>query len=179
VSHDTFGVDDGSGLVLVDPEGAEIKTARKSVITEGDYRKSEWTLIEGETLYVLGEHVTLGGPNAVMDRQADLTSLLAEWKKDKAVLLARFDATRDGEIDLDEWESVRREAAKEIDRQHLDIRLKDGIHLMRKPKHGRPYLIANQVVKALVSHYRLWSWLHLLLLGSALAGLIVNQQMAY
>jgi hypothetical protein len=50
---------------------------------------------------------------------------------------------------------------------------------MRKPEHGRPYLIANQVVNALVRHYRLWSWLHLLLLVSALAGLIANQQMAY
>jgi hypothetical protein len=149
------------------------------VITEGGYRKSEWTLIEGETLYVLGEHVTLGGPNAVLDRQADLASLLAEWKKDKASLLARFDANHDGAIDLDEWERARREAANEIDRQHLDIRLKDGIRLIRKPGHGRPYLIANRAVKALVSHYRLWSWLHLLLLVSALAGLIVNQRMVY
>jgi len=31
VSHDTFGVDDDSGSVLVDPEGAEILTSRKQV----------------------------------------------------------------------------------------------------------------------------------------------------
>ena len=179
VSHDTFGVDDGSGHVLVDPEGAEIKTARKSVITEGGYRKTEWTLIEGETIYVLGEHVTLGGPNAVLDKQADLASLLAEWKKDKSKLLARFDANRDGEIDLDEWERARLEASNEIDRMHLDIRMKDGIHLIRKPGHGRPYLIANREVKNLVRHYRVWSWLHLLLMCSALAGLIANQQMTF
>jgi hypothetical protein len=179
VSHDTFGVDDGSGHVLVDPEGAEIKTARKSVITEGGYRKTEWTLIEGETIYVLGEHVTLGGPNAVLDKQADLASLLAEWKKDKSKLLARFDANRDGEIDLDEWERARLEASNEIDRMHLDIRMKDGIHLIRKPGHGRPYLIANREVKILVRHYSVWSWLHLLLMCSALAGLIANQQMTF
>src|SRR5512143_4069729 len=71
VSHDTFGVDDGSGLMLVDPEGAEILTSRKQVSTAGDYRKTEWTLLEGETIYVIGEHVSLGGPNAVLDNKTD------------------------------------------------------------------------------------------------------------
>ncbi|MDP2057122.1 MAG: hypothetical protein Q8K35_05110, partial [Thiobacillus sp.] len=46
VSHDTFGVDDDSGSVLVDPDGAEILTSRKQVSNAGGYRKSEWTLIE-------------------------------------------------------------------------------------------------------------------------------------
>ncbi|MFN3716881.1 MAG: hypothetical protein ACK4R8_09190, partial [Thiobacillus sp.] len=95
--------------------------------------------------------------------------LLADWKRDKAALLARFDANRDGEISLDEWENARKAAADEVDRAHFDIRLKDGVHLMRKPAHGRPYLIANRDMHALVRHYRLWSRAHLILLGAALA----------
>jgi len=172
-SHDTFGISDGSGLLLVDPEGAEIMTSRKQVSTAGGYRRTEWTLIEGETLYVIGEHVTLGGPNAVLDRKADLATLLTEWKADKAALLARFDANRDGEISLDEWEAARRAASAEVDRSHLDIRLKDGIHLMRQPAHGRPFLIANREVTALVRHFRLWSWGHLVLMLAALLGLML------
>lgn len=171
VSHDTFGVDDGSGLMLVDPDGAEILTSRKQVSTAGGYRKTEWTLIEGETIYVIGEHVTLGGPNAVLDKKADLATLLTEWKRDKAALLARFDADRDGEISLDEWERARQAASEEVDRAHLDIRLKDGIHLVRKPAHGRPFLIANREVTALARHFRLWSWAHLALTLAALLGL--------
>ena len=171
ISDDTFGVDDGSGQLLVDPEGAEILTTRKQVSQQGEYRRTEWTLIENETIYVVGEHVTLGGPNATLDRKADLTDLLAEWKRDKSALLARFDADRDGEISLDEWEAARKVASDEVDRAHLDIRLKDGVHLMRKPVHARPYLIANRDVNALVRHYRLWSWVHLGLLGAALAAL--------
>lgn len=171
ISHDTFGVDDGSGQLLVDPEGAEILTQRKQVSQQGDYRRTEWTLIENETIYVIGEHVTLGGPNAVLDKQADLAELLADWKRDKRTLLARFDADRDGEISLDEWENARKAASDEIDRVHLDIRLNDGVHLMRKPTHGRPYLIANRDVHALVRHYRLWSWAHLAFLGTALTAL--------
>lgn len=170
VSHDTFGMDDGSGSVLVDPEGAEILTSRKQVSTSGGYRKTEWTLIEGETLYVVGEHVTLGGPNAVLDKKADLSSLLAEWKADRRGLLARFDTDRDGEISEEEWELARKAASDEVDRSHLDIRMKDGIHLMRRPAHGRPYLIANREVAALVRHFRLWSWAHLALLLGALLG---------
>ncbi len=171
VSHDTFGVDDGSGSVLVDPDGAEILTPRKQVSNVGGYRKTEWTLIEGETIYVIGEHITLGGPNAVLDKQADLGTLLAEWKRDKTALLARFDTDRDGEISLDEWTHARQAASDEIDRSHLDIRLSDGIHLIRKPAPGRPFLIANREVTALVRHYRLWSWAHLILMMASLLGL--------
>jgi hypothetical protein len=171
ISHDTFGVSDGSGQLLIDPDGAEILTSRKQVSNTGGYRKTEWTLIEGETMYVIGEHVTLGGPNAVLDKKVDVATLLAEWKRDKTALLARFDANRDGEISLDEWERARQAASDEVDRAHLDIRLKDGIHLMRQPAHGRPFLIANREVTALVRHFRLWSWAHLVLIMAALLGL--------
>ncbi|MHB1085573.1 MAG: hypothetical protein ACYCZA_12130 [Thiobacillus sp.] len=173
VSYDTFGVDDGSGSVLVDPDGAEILTPRKQVSNSGNYRKTEWTLIEGETIYVIGEHVTLGGPNAVLDKKADLGTLLDEWKRDKTTLLARFDADHDGEISLDEWTRARQAASDEIDRTHLDIRLRDGIHLVRKPAHGRPFLISNREVTALVRHFRFWSWAHLALMISALLGLTI------
>lgn len=172
ISHDTFGMDDGSGSVLVDPDGAEIITSRKQVSSAGGYRKTEWTLIEGETVYVIGEHITLGGPNAVLDKKADLATLLAEWKTDKTALLARFDANRDGEISMQEWERARQTASDEVDRAHLDIRLKDGIHLMRKPAHGRPFLIANRDVTELVQHFRWWSWVHLILTMAASIGLM-------
>jgi hypothetical protein len=171
VSHDTFGMHDGSGLALIDPDGAEILTSRKQVSTAGGYRKTEWTLIENETIYVIGEHIALGGANAVLDRKTDLSTLLADWKADKVALLARFDTNRDDEISLDEWERVRKAASDEVARMHLDIRLKDGIHLIRKPAHGRPFLIANREVTALVRHFRLWSWAHLALIMAAVAGL--------
>ena len=171
VSDDTFGVDDGSGLLLVDPDGAEILTSRKQVSQQGNYRRTEWTLIENETLYVIGEHITLGGPNAILDKRADMADLLAEWKRDKRTLLARFDTDRDGEISLDEWERARKAASDEVDRAHLDIRLKDGVHLIRKPAYRRPFLIANRDMHALVRHYRFWSWAHLGAVAAALAAL--------
>ena len=176
VSPDTFGVDDGSGRILVDPEDAEIITPRKQISHSGGYRTTEWTLIEGETIYVIGEHVTLGGPHAMLDKNADLSTLLAEWKQDKVALLAGFDADRDGEISLDEWSHARETASAEVDRNHLDIRLSEGIHLMRKPAYGRPFLIANREVIALVRHFRLWSWAHLVFMLAALLGLMLIER---
>lgn len=172
MSHDTFGVNDGSGMMLIDPDGAEILTSRKQVSRDGNTRRTEWTLIAGETLYVIGEHATLGGANASLDKRADIAELLAEWKRDRPALLSRFDSNRDGEIDLAEWEVARRLAAEEIDRAHLNIRLQDGVHIMRQPGHRRPYLIANRAVEALTRHYRGWSVLHLTLLSGSVAALV-------
>jgi hypothetical protein len=62
VSHDIFGVNDGSGQLLVDPEGAEILTSHRQVSHADHTRTPEWTLIEGEPIYVIGEHVTLAAP---------------------------------------------------------------------------------------------------------------------
>ena len=171
LSHDTFGVEDGSGMILVDPDDAEILTSHKQVSEQGDYRHTEWTLIAGETLYVIGEHVTLGGANAVLNKSEDVAELLAEWKKDRPALLARFDADRDGEIDLDEWEAARRAAGEEIDRTHFDIRQKDGVHLMRKSAH-RPFLIANRKVAALIRHYQLWLAYHLIVMTGSIGGIL-------
>lgn len=173
MSHDTFGMEDGSGNILIDPEGAEILAPRKQVMTSGEFRKTEWTLIEGDPIYVIGDHVTLGGPNAVLDKKADLSTLLAEWKTDRVSLLARFDTDRNGDISLDEWEHARQRASDEVDRAHLDIRLKSGIQLLRKPAHGRPFLIANREVTALIRHFWLWSWIHLGLTISAVFGLML------
>jgi hypothetical protein len=120
---------------------------------------------------VIGEHITLGGANAALTASEDVAELLADWKKDRPTLLARFDANRDGEIDMDEWEAVRRAAAAEIHRNHFDIRQKDGVHLMRKSAH-RPFLIANRKVESLIRHYQLWLVYHLVVLTGAIGGLV-------
>ncbi len=172
ISHDTFGLDDGTGMMLVDPDDAEILTSRKQVSQRGDCRHTEWTLIAGETLYVIGEHITLGGASVQLDSSADIAAMLAEWKKDRPTLLARFDRNRDGEIDMDEWEVARREAAAEVGNAHFELRQKDGVHLMRKPADRRPFLIANRKVEAMIRHYKMWSAIHLLLLFGALGGIV-------
>lgn len=172
MSHDTFGVDDGTGMMLVDPDDAEILTSRKQVTEQGDCRRTEWILLVEETIYVIGEHITLGGAHAVLNKSEDIAELLAEWKKDRPTLLARFDTNRDGEINMDEWDAARRLAADEVKRAHFEQRQKDGVHLMRKPADGRPFLIANRKVEAVIRHYKMWSAIHLVILAGALGGIV-------
>lgn len=160
-SHDTFGLQDATGLVLIDPDGAEILTSRKEVWIEGDYRKTEWTLIEGEPLYALGEHVTVGGAQADLDRRGDISALLAEWKQDKVRLLKRFDHNQDGEIDMAEWALARKAAELEVEQNQLQVSQQDGVHVLRKPRDGRPFLVANRLPRQLVQHYQIWSWVYL------------------
>lgn len=168
-SHDHMLLLDGSGRCLVDPDGAEIHSSHYKIWTEGNYRNTEWLIQSGDPLYVIGDHHTLGGANSDLDLRSDLSALLAEWKRDPAELLTRFDADRNGQIDAQEWQQAQREAERQITAQHREIRSRDGVHVMRRPQHGRLYLVANQSPQKLARHYRVWSWAHLtLILGGGI-----------
>lgn len=166
VSIERFGLDDGTGMALLDPDDAEIITSNKQVVKNDHFRQTEWTLIEGETLYVLGEHVAVGGANAELDLRQDVSGLLGEWKQDRPGLAKRFDLNGDGEISLQEWQLARRAAQRQIEREHNEIRLQGSTHLIRKP-HGRMFLIANRTPEQMASRYRYWAWAHLCLLIAA------------
>lgn len=159
-STEVFSLDDGSGNALIDPAGAEIITTNKQVTINGQYRNTEWTLIEHETLYVLGEHATIGGANAALDSRQDTSDLLAAWKHEEKELLARFDKDGSGNIDMKEWQLARLAARLEIERRHDEARLEQGIHVLRKPS-DRLFLISNHSPDALEARYRMWAWVHL------------------
>jgi hypothetical protein len=163
ISTEIFGLDDGTGIALVDPNGAEVIASKKQVSIKGSYRHTEWTLIEGEKLYAIGEHSTVGGANADLDLRQAVSSLLAEWKQDKAGLLHRFDGDGDANISQAEWELARHAAHKAVAHERQQIQLMTGTHLMKKPA-GRLFLIANRTPEEMVSRYRLWAWAHLALL---------------
>ena len=66
------------------------------------------------------------------------------------------DLNKDGRIDLREWEHAVLEAKREVARQHGEIRLRDGVHLLRKPKDGRLFLLSNLPEERLARKYVLW-----------------------
>ena len=171
-SDETILLDDGSGQCYVDPDQAEILTSHKQVWTKGGYRYTEYVLSPLDTLYVLGEFTTLGGANSDLDFKGDLNALLTEWKRDSARLLARFDLDKNGRIDPKEWELALLAAKREVARQHGEIRLRDGVHLLRKPRDGRLLLISNLPEESLARKYVLWGWFHLLTLVAAGGGAV-------
>jgi hypothetical protein len=170
-STETFLLRDGSGECVVDPEDAEILTRHKRTWHEGRLRYTEWTLIERDPLYALGEFVTLS-VHAELNARTDVADLLAQWKRDRPQLLARFDADGDGEISLDEWEEARREAKAEVARQHREFRLAGNVaHVLRRPADGRLYLLTNLEPERLARRYRYWAWAHLAVMLAAVAAL--------
>ncbi len=160
-SDSLFGVDDGTGRVLVDPERAEVITTHCHTWYEGDYKHVEEQLFPSDRIYVLGDFATMGGAGSDLSLKDDVAALLAEWKRNQPMLLERFDLDKDGQIDLQEWDLARRAAQREVEKQHRDIRQQPGIHVMRAPADGRHYLIANLSPQQLHRKYVFWGWFHL------------------
>ena len=175
-SQDYFLLVDDTGQCVVSPEGAEVITDLKETWTQGDYRHTEWLLVPKGKLYAVGDFSTTSGAVADVDERADVSDLLAEWKRDKTALLQRFDRNHDGEIDMKEWERARLEAQQEVRRRYTEGRAAttEGVHLLRQPRDGRLFLLANELPDKLGRHFAFWSGLHLaVFLGAGAAALFM------
>jgi hypothetical protein len=170
VSDQPFLIRDATGQCVVDPDGAEMVIANRKVWTEGDFRYTEWTLLPGTQICALGDFATVGGANSDLDLNADLSTLLAEWKKNQPELARRFDLNHDGTVDLKEWELARRAARREIEARHREIRMTSGTNVLRRPANGHLFLVSDYMMDKLIRRYRIWSWVHVLIFCGASAG---------
>jgi hypothetical protein len=159
-SSEPFVIADKGAQCVIDPEGAEVICARKKTWTHGRYRYTEWLLLPHERIYALGNFVTVGGANSDLDPESDVSELLAEWKKDQPELLKRFDLDRSGTLDLKEWELARRQAIREVEANHREIRSSPGINVLRSPTDGRLFLLSNDTPKNIRFKFELWAWAH-------------------
>ncbi|MBI4204255.1 MAG: hypothetical protein HY527_04445 [Betaproteobacteria bacterium] len=168
-SNEHFLLVDDTGECVVSPDGADVMTDRKETWTQGDYRHTEWLLLPKGRLYAIGEFSTTSGAVAALDERADVSDLLTEWKNDKAQLLKRFDLNQDGEIDMKEWERARLDAQQEVRRRQAEGRAAttEGVHLLRKPRDGRLFLLANEFPDKLGRRFAFWSTAHLLVFFGA------------
>lgn len=168
-SDDPFLLIDDTGQCVIDPQSAEIITSRVETWTDGDRRYTEWLLLPQDTLYALGQFATIGGAGSELDFDGDVGALLAAWKRNQPQLLKRFDLDRDGSIDLKEWRLARRQARREVEASHREIRASSDVNIMRRPADGRLFLLSNQVPDKLVTRYQLWSWVHVAIVCGATA----------
>jgi hypothetical protein len=170
-SDDSFLLDDGSGLCLIDPENAEVLTRSTQVSMDGnDYRCTESLILPNERVYAIGEFSTIGGETADLNLEKDVSELLSTWKHNKPDLLARFDLDRDGQIGEKEWMLARAQARREVRKTHNEIRTQPGTHMLHQPRDGRLFLISNIDAAKLVWRYKFWAWLHLAVLIGAVVG---------
>jgi hypothetical protein len=168
---------DDTGHCVISPDGAEVLTNEHRSWEEGDRRYNEWLLLPRGVLYAIGEFATsTAHVISAREERDDTSALLAQWKQDQKRLLELFDLDRDGQIDMQEWELARLQAQREVRKQHtsLQSRSTEGTHILRKPKDGRLFLLANEMPDNLGARYRIWSWVHLVIfIGAGCSGLIM------
>lgn len=168
-TDDSFMLRDDTGSCVIDPEQAEIITDHRDQWSRDGYRYTEWTLALRDKLYVIGQFRT--GSALQFDTRAELSALLAEWKRDMPALRARFDLDQNGEIDMEEWELARQAAMREVAKQKLEAQSLPDMHFISRPPDGRLYLISNLSPEKLFRRYLIWAWAHLVIFFAALGGI--------
>lgn len=170
VSDHLFALADGAAQCVIDPEGAEcIKTRRD--VWHGDqggariyaafgigatYRYTEQRIMPGEELHVIGGFRTVGGLREAPDTKRDVAELLERWKRDPQ-RMDLFDRRRNGRIDPDEWEAVRRAAYLHVQREQLEQATHPDVHLMSNTGDpARPFIIAAFREESRLIRYFQW-----------------------
>lgn len=190
-SDSLFYLVDATGRCAVDPEGAKVTPSARDVwygnsrypggIDTGSgwlqftglsqfgrqFRYTEKRIEPGDPLYALGDFTTHGGAGADFDRNAEVREVLSEWKKNHAELLARFDADKDGNIDLDEWDAARDAAGQEVDTKRAQVSVAPPIDVLGHARGSRnPFIIAAKTEAEMLARFH-WSAVGLGLLALA------------
>lgn len=178
-SDSLFLLVDTTGQCVIDPQGASIDPSLRrqwrgttprpqqipqgrSLIQFGDYRYTEKLLSVGAPLYALGQFRSQTA-HLDINESADTAALLREWKADQTGLLRRFDSNGDGQIDLDEWEAIRKAALEQVRAQTLQQTLDTDIHVLCRPADRRPFLLSTRSEQQLTRSQRIRAALWLLL----------------
>jgi len=148
-----FVVRDDSGVCVVDPKGAKVvSSSTRNWSSDGTWFSSKY-IRHGTKMYVIGEIRADGCSLSSYNENAEVGSLLAQWKKDKPWLLEEFDANRNGELDSMEWESAVKRA-KKISRDIHDEQAVERVeNVIRKPGNGMPMLISDRHPDQLASQF--------------------------
>ena len=170
-SDASFILDDGSGECVVDPVGAEILVSQRESWEQGDHRYTEWRLLEGQSLYVLGQFATRGSGDLALNANEDVKLLLSEWKRQPDELAKRFDLDGNGQLDMTEWALARSQAKREVAAQHRALRTIPETHVLHLPADGRLFLISDLDPSRLARKFRLWAYFHIVVFFASLASL--------
>jgi hypothetical protein len=181
-----FWLDDDTGRCIVDPEGAEVRARSRNTWTgaaaqlipgtsevlmtgDSDHRYTEHLILPGQTLYALGWFASLSPLQA--SAHEEVRERIAAWKADPQQRRA-FDANRDGELDMAEFEQLRQQAAAAVEAERRERAAQPQTHVLKKPKDRRLFLLTTEPHDALSGQLRwqAWAWLAAGVLGLAYGG---------
>jgi hypothetical protein len=185
-SHVAFQIDDGTGRVVVAPQGASVKAKTRQTGFPGQSpltftafdsadENEKWVediIYEGTSLYVLGFARPLRAERRSLRERS--VEKLRELKLDRRAL-HRYDTDGDGQISEDEWQVARSDAEQAALKEHLAEgsgrkRQEEHIVIARPSQRGMPFVIAEVASEAqLIRNYGLIS-IPLLVVGLVVAG---------
>ncbi len=175
ISNHRFKLTDGANSCYVDPDDAEVNGSERLVwygntewptrtqILESQsivhamtnsYRYSEWLILPGQSLYILGQFKTWSATTQQSVRDV-MIHLINDWKQDQPALRERFDSNKDGNIDQQEWEVARQESRSEAQQIHDQLVLEPDTHIIAKLDNAtQPFIISVYPQALLVQKYR-------------------------
>ncbi len=172
-SEDHFRLYDSTGECLIDPRLSDVTTSNKKTwsgynrhpartqktsllgrLQRQRYRYTERRIHPGQPLYAIGWFHTIHAKDAQQQADDYKATLLAQWKRDQAALLERFDRDGNGVVDQAEWELARRQARREAEAyiaQHYDPA---DFHILGKPASSQAFILSTNDPSHLSKHYR-------------------------
>jgi hypothetical protein len=169
---------DSTGRCVINPTGAEVIPAVNqvwyghaswpsvkaiprsagmlgSLVGRGRYRYTEQRMHPGETLYALGEFVTLSGNASQQGIDRQVSATLRSWKQKPEQLLQLFDTDQDGNLDLEEWEQVRTAARKIVLKDRLAKSTRIPVHTLGRSRNGQPFILSTESQRSMSRKFRL------------------------
>lgn len=152
-------LDDGTGMLMINPEGADVNPVTRDrwrgddpwprfppsmSMPNGSYRYTETRMQDGDPLYVtglLGNH-PIRTPAAGMPADAD--AILDGWKRDQSALRSRFDSNGDGVVDRDELARARDIAKVQAAANAAKAGAPEEVPLISRPLDHRPFFLSVQ-----------------------------------
>ncbi|MDQ7989251.1 MAG: hypothetical protein REI09_06415 [Candidatus Dactylopiibacterium sp.] len=160
-SEDSFLLEDDDGArCAVCPIDAQIEVFHQDVSVDGDTRRTQWVLIPGTQLHVIGD---FRSRRPIEDRDsahAEVRERLAEWKR-SGEAQRRFDRDASGALDMAEWEDARRAAQAEVHVEREAAKDHPAYHLLQAPADGRPFVISDKPPAQVRRRYQAQAWVTL------------------
>ena len=163
-----FYLEDKTGRVLVRPKGAIFLVSRASqqfagamgmnaelLLRDDRTRIREDLIPEGARVYVLGKARPENTGDTVSEK---IREELRKLKQDRARLMA-YDQNENGRVDMDEWETARRDVENRVYAEMLAEGAPTERTVIGKPPYGMlPFIIADSE-KAIIGKLGLRVWL--------------------
>lgn len=174
-----FRIDDNTGSCVIDPQGADVITEHSRIwygnspqpnqetggnygllssLQQRRYRYIEKFIYVHDVIYALGHFQSMGGGRQIPSQHKITGEIIRQWKKNYELILEKFDKDGNGEIDLQEWEQVRKAAGQEAEKRRRDMAKMPTLHLLTKPANKKyPFLLSTHSQKKLAKKFRYYA----------------------